>query len=829
MELKDLKSYQALKEMDTLLYTQVSTVYDMVKETINGISGHYNNFTMHDMNHGLRVASYMEQLAFGIDDKQEERLKQFTALELALLILSAILHDIGMFIRPEDEREIKENKIKYSDTLTYDGVFQVKNDEKETIKEIVRLTHSSRISEFIAYDFGDNNSIAKTLKVNNLYAYSDDVVAICRAHGEDYNYLKTELRKQSTKGSYVYNQQYLAVLLRIADYIDLDKQRTPMLWFSMMGIEGFSREEWESHFQIHNEMKLKEYMDGKMQIYFDGESSNAKIHRKYLKYIDGLKTELENADSLLNTLTAKIQYRLNVSTKIDDCVQTKGFQYSDLRLSLDYTAITELLMGKNIYGDSRLGLRELIQNSIDACKLMREVGDEFSSPATPAIYLYYSKKNNYFMLKDTGVGMTLDIIRNHFLNIGKSYYKSSEYLFNNYKYKPIGQYGIGFLACFLLSNNVIVKTKHYKSNDVYQIELEKSSEYVVTRKEETPLFYGTEITLEYDNFFNVFKSNEELKSFVQKYFLTDVPIYIKDNDSGEEKICVENTSKKESESFFASKKNKLKIEEIICSDFSKEFDGKLYLSAIKKRKNTEILDLGNKSIFLYDGQNKKINKVDVLPDGYYQYFQYPLISMEEYKKIAQTRKESERKMKEIIALGINNGQEALLFINSKDRFPTPYMYDEFESEDILKKVFEDSNLNYYKELLHYENHKYSFVSDNKLINVDSSIFTKDYRYRYYLSNKDYGPAYFYNKDILVRDFRGLRCNLPDEYDIFGYINYLGQKIKLDVSRNEIIEGYPNLFKEFTLIILQYKILQEKNLEIKHFLEKMLDFNKSKEI
>ena len=163
MELKDLKSYQALKEMDTLLYTQVSTVYDMVKETINGISGHYNNFTMHDMNHGLRVASYMEQLAFGIDDKQEERLNQFTALELALLILSAILHDIGMFIRPEDEKEIKENKIKYSDTLTYAGVFQVKNDEKETIKEIVRLTHASRISEFIAFDFGDNNSIAKSL------------------------------------------------------------------------------------------------------------------------------------------------------------------------------------------------------------------------------------------------------------------------------------------------------------------------------------------------------------------------------------------------------------------------------------------------------------------------------------------------------------------------------------------------------------------------------------------------------------------------------------------------------------------------------------------
>ena len=826
MELKDLKSYQALKEMDTLLYTQVSTVYDMVKETINGISGHYNNFTMHDMNHGLRVASYMEQLAFGIDDKQEERLNQFTALELALLILSAILHDIGMFIRPEDEKEIKENKIKYSDTLTYAGVFQVKNDEKETIKEIVRLTHASRISEFIAFDFGDNNSIAKTLKVNNLYAYSDDVVAICKAHGEDYNYLRTELRKQSTKGSYVYNQQYLAVLLRIADYIDLDKQRTPMLWFSMMGIEGFSREEWESHFQIHNEMKLKEYMDGKMQIYFDGESSNAKIHRKYLKYIDGLKIELENADSLLNTLTAKSQYRLNVSTKIDDCVQTKGFQYSDLRLSLDYTAITELLMGKNIYGDSRLGLRELIQNSIDACKLMREVGDEFTSPATPAIYLYYSKENNYIMIKDTGVGMTLDIIRNHFLNIGKSYYKSREYLFNNYKYKPIGQYGIGFLACFLLSNNVTVKTKHYKSNDVYQIELEKSSEYVVTRKEETPLFYGTEIMLEYEPFFKVFKSNEELKAFVQKYFLTDVPIYIKDNDLGEEKICIENTSKKETESFVASKKTK--IEEIDCSDFSQLFKGRLYFSPLQRRKNTTILELNGQSIYLYDSKSKKINKVTTLPEGYYQYFQYPLISREEYDKITQTKKDIDRKMKEILALGKTNGQEALLFINNKDRFPTPYMYDDLEPEDSCKKIFDDSGINFYKELFNYDNHRLAFVNDNKFINIEISLFTREFRYRYHFKNQECGPAYFYNKDILVRDFRGLRCSLPDEYDIFGYVNYLGQDIKLDVSRNEIIEGYSGLIKEFASMVLKFKVSEEKNPNIKFMLEKMLNYIEHKE-
>ena len=95
---------------------------------------------------------------------------------------------------------------------------------------------------------------------------------------------------------------------------------------------------------------------------------------------------------------------------------------------MDYAAITELLMGKNIYGDRRLGLRELIQNSIDACKLMKEVKNDYALPIAPSIHITISETNNYVKIWDTGIGMTLDVVKNHFLNIGKSYYKSNEYL-----------------------------------------------------------------------------------------------------------------------------------------------------------------------------------------------------------------------------------------------------------------------------------------------------------------------------------------------------------------------------------------------------------------
>ena len=96
MELKDLKSFTVLKAKDPILASQVELVYNLTKETINGISGCYDNYTMHDMSHGLRVASYMENIAFGIDDDIDKRANAFNGLELALLILSAILHDIGI-------------------------------------------------------------------------------------------------------------------------------------------------------------------------------------------------------------------------------------------------------------------------------------------------------------------------------------------------------------------------------------------------------------------------------------------------------------------------------------------------------------------------------------------------------------------------------------------------------------------------------------------------------------------------------------------------------------------------------------------------------------
>lgn len=832
MELKDLISYRLLETADPILFSQVTTICEMVKETINSISGCFNNYTMHDMGHGIRVANYMEQLAFGIDEQRDSKAKCFNAAEYAILILSAVLHDIGMFISPKDKDEIKNGKIKYSESLTYQGVLEVKKgNEEDAIKEIVRLTHAARIKEYLNYKFTDGaQTIADILKIDNKYPYSEDISLICQAHGENYDFIKTKLRTSTTKGQYEYNPQFFAVILRIADYLDLDKQRTPMLWFSIMDINGFSKTEWETHFQISNEKKLKKYFDGKLQIFFDGKSSDAKIHRKYLKYIDNLMKEVENADTLLNHKDAQHKYKLNLTTKIDDLVKTDGFEYSDLRLTLDYAAITELLMGKNIYGDNKLGLRELIQNSIDACKLMNEVKCDYATSITPSIHISISKENNYVKIWDTGIGMTIDVVKNHFLNIGKSYYKSNEYLFNNYQYKPIGQYGIGFLACFLLSDNVIVRTKHYKSNQIYQIELEKNSEYVVTNTEESPLFCGTEIQLEYESFFNIFKNKDELKNFISIYFHTNIPIYLSDKDiqKDEEQIINENFNflKKITE-----KTKNTKQEIIDCSAYSTMIDGHIILRQKKPFYKQKTENFIKKEKYVFDSNKKIFEKIESIQEGKYNLIQYARINKEEYSRIKITKRSMFKKCQEIFALATQKGTTILLFIKDADIFQFPSYFYDFETPDKeLEEILKNSNLDFYPEFFNYRNIHPVYTLENDYIYLyRCGLYNGERFERSFSEEKENPPTYLYYKDILVRDFRMVRGFIPYAYEIFGYINYKGKDLKLDVSRNEIIGGYKNLSNEFNKMLLRYKKETETDVTVLKFLDKMLSYDEKETI
>ena len=77
-------------------------------------------------------------------------------------------------------------------------------------------------------------------------------------------------------------------------------------------------------------------------------------------------------------------------------------------------------MGTKLYGKPGVALRELLQNSIDACLLRQKLSELWGIEYTPKVKVSLYTKNNvdYLRVSDNGVGMNQHIIDNYYTNVG---------------------------------------------------------------------------------------------------------------------------------------------------------------------------------------------------------------------------------------------------------------------------------------------------------------------------------------------------------------------------------------------------------------------------
>ncbi|PTT32503.1 hypothetical protein DBR28_15185, partial [Chryseobacterium sp. HMWF028] len=456
---------------------------------------------------------YMSKLVSNYRDLNE--------LEIVLLIYSALLHDVGMAVSKEDIDNIKSDNFPFCEIKFSSMKKIMQNDETLALQEYIRRIHASLSKRYIL------DHLQNDLTIPNLTSldFANELALICQSHTEDKDWIKSNLGTNSVRGDYSFNSQYIAIILRLADILDIDGNRTPHNLYKLISPEGLSDDEWKQHFVIHNNEKvIINQKTNQKRIVFHGKATNPSIHRKILTYISWVEAELKNAVEIVDGMPAR--YNLIYDTTPLVNIQTQGYTFSDYKMTLEFKAISSLLMGEKIYGDKTLGLRELIQNSIDACRIRAEkenMNFEFGEESySPKIKVVLDKNKNTVTIKDNGIGMSLDVIKKHFLNIGVSYYGSTDFKLKDYSYKPIGNFGIGFLSCFMLSDDVKVITRYYDSQSKYTIDLEKGNEWTSLTENSDVQFYGTEVILNYLNFIKVFNNNHEtVKKFLEKFFLTD--------------------------------------------------------------------------------------------------------------------------------------------------------------------------------------------------------------------------------------------------------------------------------------------------------------------
>lgn len=525
-EVQETKLYAWLKQRDSAFLDQLNKVIQYAKSILPLINNVFTNYTVHGISHSINVMEYMYTLISDIN--------QLSELEVVSLIYSALLHDVGMVANDDEIKRIQNDDLVLGERK-YSKVLEKYGEEKLALQECIRPIHGKRSKDHIE-KYMDKSWFL--IPESTVISFQNEIGLICMSHNEDFEWLEKNLSYESTKGKFALNSQYIAVLLRLADYLDIDEQRAPLYLYKYLAPKEFSDLEWKQHFIIENYDKVfLNERTGLKEIVFQGSSKNPTVHRKLLKYFDSINGEIRNAVSLCEKYSSE-KYLLLLKTNVINKIQTEGFSFSDLRLSLDYNAVTNLLMGEHIYGDKKFGLRELIQNSIDACKTMEEESEQMErfryQKYQPFIALTFDKDRKQVTIMDNGRGMSINILKRYFLNVGVSYYRSDNYLLQGRKYSPIGHYGIGFLACFMLSDKVEVKTVYYEDYKMNRISFERNSEYICLTYEDARRQQGTEIILDYDQCLSVFDNKiERIVSFIEHNFIdTGIPLKISMIENG---------------------------------------------------------------------------------------------------------------------------------------------------------------------------------------------------------------------------------------------------------------------------------------------------------
>lgn len=203
----------------------------------------------------------------------------------------------------------------------------------------------------------------------------------------------------------------------------------------------------------------------------------------------------------------KLSIRRVISNILEKEWQQKAnFVPEKIKFHFDIRLVDLLI--EPLYGNSAsYGIRELIQNATDACKTRQALYREENYKPEVNIIIENRKEEGktrkYLRIIDNGIGMSLDVIKNHFLNIGSKFRDSNEW--KNLKEEkpganePIeknGKFGVGILSSYLLGDVLKVRTCNVSEKVGYDFETERDTQIIEINKKLQNDCYGTTIEIE---------------------------------------------------------------------------------------------------------------------------------------------------------------------------------------------------------------------------------------------------------------------------------------------------------------------------------------------
>jgi molecular chaperone HtpG len=506
-----------LLEKDDGLFGAVKTTLDHFEKWLGrNQMVFFPEFSDHGVNH---VESVMQSAAALIRD---EAWKHLTAQDSAACILSILLHDCAMHLsengfqllisgsqewKPESryfgfqgtdwkaewEKFLSEAS-RFDDQKLIDlfgksePVSRPPDDSSEwtashklLIGEFLRRHHGTLAHEIALAGVPGPN--AYRLRLNPLPDGMIDIIGLLAwSHTRPIREGTDRLERGGRKDWRGVHAPFLMGLLRVADYLKIDAPRAPGEILQVRSLRSpLSRQEWAKHEAVK---EIKRHESDQECQWVDAEPKDVKTFLALQRLFKDIQAELDATWALwgevygvhpdLRNLGIRIR---RIRSTLDDLTEfEKKVDFIPVHASFR-TATAEMLklMVGPLYGEHpSYGVRELIQNAVDAClerdDFTRQRGlntlDLADLPADVVVTLEEDETGGgWLTVEDSGIGMTRDVILNYFLTAGASFRASERWhelhtTENKPRVTRSGRFGVGLLAAFLLGSEIEVSTRH---------------------------------------------------------------------------------------------------------------------------------------------------------------------------------------------------------------------------------------------------------------------------------------------------------------------------------------------------------------------------------
>ena len=489
---------KVIMDNDQRLYVKFLNIIDPFTDILRANDlFFFPEYTDHGIKHIENTLKYAENLI------AEDTFSKLTAKEVGVMLLSIVLHDIGMHTNAEMFKNMIEGKYdnlanlfpngktwkELWEAYIYDSQYwgeEKKNNvfgdpthnisfpnlsdlqsltgyDKNFIGEFIRIHHCR-----IAHEVAINGYIGKnTIRFGRDDDDSEHFIKmagiVARSHGmnvrDTFEYLE-ELFGDTSYTPFGIHVVYLMVLLRLADYLQIDNSRTNDTKLSINVLYSpYSLQEHKTHLSIKD--VLFDNKD-KEKIVIHANPKDAQTYVKIEWLAEEIQKEFDRSWAILGEVYTDYKYKLRyrrISTNISNEKYKSKLDYVPEQFCFRYNNDLFKLLIAPLYGDDpSYGVRELVQNAVDACRLCM---DDLPSNNKPHVKVEVNSKKMLFTITDMGKGMNLYEIKNYFLTIGSSYNdnidwkktRDQEHIYRT------GRFGIGVLAAFLLGPEINVETR----------------------------------------------------------------------------------------------------------------------------------------------------------------------------------------------------------------------------------------------------------------------------------------------------------------------------------------------------------------------------------